>query len=147
MAAAPNTQLTGPVQDGGTASCVMEYSPANMVGLAFAFDGTVTSIGPGHSDRPGKGSLGMVGVTFTVNEWFIGGSGTTVTVDMPAPDARDGGGMNEAPPAAYDVGTRLLVSGQHRWGEATMADAIAWGCGFTRYYDRATADGWRAAPL
>jgi hypothetical protein len=137
----PNGLPTGPVWGGGTASCVMGYSPGNMAGLAFAFDGTVTSIGPGQSDRSGS-NLGLVGTTFTVNEWFVGGSGTTVTVDMPPPGDRDA--MDEVPPA-YEVGSRLLVSGQHRWGGATMDDAIAWGCGFTRYYDKATAHGWRAA--
>jgi hypothetical protein len=26
-----------------------------------------------------------------------------------------------------------------------MADAIAWGCGFTRYYDAETAQSWENA--
>jgi hypothetical protein len=50
----------------------MGYTPTNMATLAIAFDGTVTSIGEGHSDRSGV-SLGLVGTTFTVNEWFAGG--------------------------------------------------------------------------
>src|SRR6185312_11970274 len=104
------------------ASCAVDYSPAELAGLAFAFDGTVTSIGPGHSDTSGTG-LGLVGTTFTVNEWFTGGSGRTVTVDMPPPGDRLT--LGEEPPA-YQVGSRLLVSGQHRWGGTTMDDAIAW---------------------
>jgi hypothetical protein len=46
---------------------------------------------------------------------------------------------------AYGIGNRLLVSGMPRRGGAALTDAIAWGCGFTRYYDKATADSWRAA--
>lgn len=46
---------------------------------------------------------------------------------------------------AYGVGTRLLVSGGPRWGGPPLRDAIAWGCGFTRYYDPQTAADWAAA--
>lgn len=46
---------------------------------------------------------------------------------------------------SYGLGTRLLVSGEPRWGGGALTDAMAWGCGFTRYYDKATADNWRAA--
>ena len=46
---------------------------------------------------------------------------------------------------AYQIGTRLLVSGTPRWGGAPLADPIAWGCGFTRYYSRATAAEWSTA--
>jgi hypothetical protein len=42
--------------------------------------------------------------------------------------------MSESPPS-YSVGTRLLVSRE---------DAIAWGCGFTRYVDEETAAAWRS---
>jgi hypothetical protein len=137
----PGGQASGALRSTGGESCVMRYTPRNMATLAIAFDGTVTSIGEGHSDRSGV-SLGLVGTTFTVNEWFAGGSGKTVTIDMPPPGGNVATG--ELPPA-YEVGSRLLVSGAHRWNGATMDDAVAWGCGFTRYYDQATADEWRAA--
>jgi hypothetical protein len=134
----------GPLPDGSAASCVEQYSPAAVTGRAFAFDGTVSEIGPGRSDRPGAG-LGLVGVTFVVNEWFEGGSEATVTVDMPAPDAGGESSPAETPTNAYDVGTRLLVSGEPRWGGPPLTDAIAWGCGFTRYHDEDTAGAWRSA--
>ncbi|MEU8231035.1 hypothetical protein AB0C12_15685 [Actinoplanes sp. NPDC048967] len=135
-------QRTGAIPDEANGSCAFSYSPREVARRAFTFDGTVTAIGPGRSDRPDS-VLAHVGVTFTVNEWFTGGSGRTVTVDMSPPF----GGrvtMGYGPPT-YGIGTRLLVSGEHRWGGKTMADAIAWGCQFTRYYDPATADSWREA--
>jgi hypothetical protein len=132
---------TGPLPDSGLASCAFAYSPETLAERAFAFDGTVVSIGPGRTDRPGV-ELGLVGTTFEVHEWYAGGSGTTVTVVMPSPGSRRS--MSESPPA-YEIGSRLLLSGEHRWGGATMDDALAWGCGFTRYYDEATAATWGSA--
>jgi hypothetical protein len=134
-------QGKGALPDGG-ALCVEQYSAAAVTGRAFAFDGTVTEIGPGTSDRKGA-ELGYAGVTFTVHEWFSGGSGPAVTVDMASPDGNVISSVEQAP--GYEVGTRLLVSGEPRWGGAPLDDAIAWGCGFTRYYDEETADRWRAA--
>jgi hypothetical protein len=131
----------GAVPDSGMASCVESYDAGNPVtGRAFAFDGTVAAIGPAVTDRDGLDS-GLAGVRFEVNEWFDGGSAATVVVDLTKPDLS---GLEEFPPA-YGVGTRLLVSGEPRWGGAPLDDPIAWGCGFTRYYDEATADSWRAA--
>lgn len=130
----------GAVPDSGMASCVESYDAGNSVtGRAFAFDGTVAAIGPAATDREGLDS-GLAGVRFEVNEWFDGGSADTVVVDLTKPDQS---GLEEFPPA-YGVGTRLLVSGEPRWGGAPLDDPIAWGCGFTRYYDEATADSWRA---
>jgi hypothetical protein len=142
LAASSAAQRTGPLPDAANGSCALTYSPREVARRAFSFDGTVTAIGPAHSDRP-HGVLTHMGVTFTVNEWFSGGSGQTVTVDMPPPlgyfVSADYG------PPAYGIGTRLLVSGEHRWDGTTMADAIAGYCGFTRYHDPTTADRWRAA--
>lgn len=103
---------------GESQSCVEAYSPTAVAGSSFAFDGTVTAIGPARSNRPGV-ELPLAGVTFRVNEWFRGGSG--------------------------DTGTRLLVSGEPRWGGAALDAAIAWACGFTRYHDPHTAAEWAAA--
>ena len=139
---------TGPLDQGnGSASCVEAYSLTSLKGRAFAFDGTVTSIGPARSNRPGV-RLDLVAATFTVNEWFRGGSSPTVTVDMSPPRAAQPIDMSAgAWGPSYGVGTRLLVSGEPRWGGAPLDDAIAWeGCGgFTRYFDKVTADSWRAA--
>lgn len=59
--------------------------------------------------------------------------GSTVVVDL------------QAPARSYGLGSRLLVSGEPRWGGTALEDAIAWGCAFTRYYDPATANSWRRA--
>jgi hypothetical protein len=120
---------------------VEAYSPEAVAGRGFAFDGTVTEIGPAGSNRPGV-ELDLSAVTFRVHTWFRGGTGDTVTVDMDSP-----GLVSSAGPAVppYDVGTRLLVSGEPRWGGAPLDDPIAWSCGFTRPYDPRTAAEWAAA--
>ncbi len=135
---------TGPIGDrsNAAASCAEGYSPTALANTAFAFDGTVTDIGPGTTNKPGRGQLDTAAVTFTVNEWFSGGSSDTVTVDLirPTVDA----GSAETP--VYEEGTRLLVSGEPRWGGEPLDDPIAWTCGdFTRYYEEAVADEWRRA--
>lgn len=43
----------GPVPVDATTDCVETYSPSAVAGRAFAFDGTVTGIGPARSNRPG----------------------------------------------------------------------------------------------
>ena len=127
---------------GVSTSCIEGYSPAALAGSSFAFDGTVTAVGPARSNRPGV-SLPLAGVTFRVNQWFRGGSGPTVTVDLDAPPTANSSSDSSVP--AYGVGTRLLVSGAPRWGGAPLDAAIAWGCGFTRSYDPQTAAEWAAA--
>ena len=129
----------GPLPGTAAVSCVEQYSPREVMDRAFAFDGTVTAIGPGRTDRGDEGDLGYAGVTFEVHEWFRGGSAATITIDLEPPGASPDGRP------AYDVGTRLLVSGEHRWGGSTDADLLGWGCGFTRYHDASTADAWRQA--
>lgn len=141
VGANPTARRTGPLPDGGAAGCVEQYSPAAVTNRAFAFDGVVVRIGAATTDH-GDSDLGLAGVTFTVREWFAGGSGSTVTVDMqpPVEDA----GLSESGPA-YGIGSRLLVSGEPRWGGPALADPIAWGCQFTRYYDPDTAEAWDQA--
>lgn len=78
-------------------------------------------------------------MTFTVHEWFRGGSGDSVTVDLAAPGGFAGRGKD------YELGTRLLVSGEPRWGGEALERPIAWSCGFTRYHDVETATAWREA--
>ena len=133
---------TGPVGDGGAgASCVETYSASTLVNRDFSFDGTVLAIGLGATNKPGMGELEIAAVTFRVNEWFKGGTGDTVAVDMGPPTPGD---ASQEP--AYEEGTRLLVSGEPRWGGQPLDDAIAWSCGgFTRYYEPAVADAWRRA--
>jgi len=131
----------GPVSFSATASCVEDYSPEAMTGRAFAFAGTVTEIGESVTDRGDSGDLGYSGVTFQVEEWFVGDGPATFTVDMGAPTKSR---MSESAPS-YFVGSRLLVSGEDRWGEGGLEDPIAWGCGFTRYFDESTSAAWRSA--
>ncbi|RBY90793.1 hypothetical protein [Blastococcus sp. TF02A-26] len=139
--AGPADGPTGELPTDSAASCVEEYSPQAVADRAFAFDGTVVAIGPPVGNGGGA-PLDLVGVTFRVDEWYRGGSGETVTVDMDPPD---GGLRTSEPVAVYGIGTRLLVSGEPRWGGAPLDAPLAWSCGFTRYSDPATAAGWAAA--
>lgn len=136
-------QLIGPLPDGTATSCVEEYSPEAVADRAFAFDGVVVDVGSATSNRGGDSNLDLAGVTFEVGEWFSGGRGSTVTIDMPAP-TEGSHGLSEGGPS-YAIGSRLLVSGEPRWGGTALSDAIAWSCDFTRYYDPATANSWARA--
>lgn len=142
----PATGAATPPPGGGSgvsSSCIEGYSPAALAQRSFAFDGTVTAIDPAGSNRPGA-ALPLASVTFRVNQWFRGGSGPAVTVDMdPSPTADSSTGDESVP--VYAVGTRLLVSGAPRWGGAPLDAPIAWGCGFTRTYTAQTAAEWAAA--
>lgn len=139
----PTADRTGPLPDGGAADCVESYTPDAVRGRAFAFDGVVMEAGPSVSDRGDEGDLGLPGVTFEVQEWFSGGQADTVTVDMqiPVTDSMD----PSDPGYTYGIGSRLLISGEARWGGSPLDDPIAWSCGFSRYYDPDTATAWRAA--
>lgn len=135
---------SGALPDAGSASCVESYDPLAVRGRAFAFDGEVARVGPSVSDRGDGTDLGLSGVTFTVREWFLGGRGDTVTVDMP-PQSQVSDPSSEQGPI-YGIGSRLLVSGESRWGgRSPLAAPIAWTCGFTRYYDQDSATEWRDA--
>lgn len=131
----------GALPDGGAARCVERYTPQAVRHRAFAFDGTVTDIGT--AEGTGVNDLGYVGVAFTVNEWFHGADTATVTIDMASPEVTSE--ETSVSGGSYAVGTRLLVSGEPRWGGGQLDDAVAWGCGFTRYFDAQTADRWRAS--
>lgn len=127
---------TGPLGGAAGALCAEEYNMDNLTHRDFAFDGTVTASGS-------EGESGKV--SFDVQEWFRGGSERTAVVELTPPGLGDGrtAGMETGP--AYQVGTRLLVSGEPRFGGPPLKDAIAWSCGFSRYYDAATAAAWRQA--
>ena len=130
----------GAVSGAGVGSCVEIYDLVRLKNRAFAFDGTVTQTEVSKPLADGTGALdGYLAVTFHVNEWFKGGAQSNVTVDMFGPAA------NSAQEMSYGVGSRLLVSGEPRFGGSPLKAAVAWGCGFTRYYDEATAASWRNA--
>lgn len=143
-----DAEPTGPRPTGAlgaqdaAASCVESYTPEAVGARSFAFDGTVLEIGPPVSDRGGEADLPLAGVTFEVNEWFSGGEGATVTVDMDVPAE---GVITSAGGQPIEEGWRLLVSGEPRWGGEPLDAPIAWTCGFSRYYDAQTAAAWRDA--
>lgn len=113
-------------------SCVEAYSLAALASRSFAFDGEVTEISPGNQ------------VTFRVFEWFAGGEGDRVTIQMYAAPDSSAGVPSEFGPE-YAEGTRMLVSGEPRWGGAPLNDAIAWSCGFSRVYSLDAATEWDEA--
>jgi hypothetical protein len=139
---------TGALADIGSMSCVNTYSPRTVADRAFAFDGTVVRIGPGATVGPAGGEIRYAAVTFRVNEWFRGGTSPEVTADMtpPSTSGRDvDTRSDEQGLTSYGIGSRLLVSGEPRWGGPALKDAVVFGCGFTRYYDKQTASAWRQA--
>jgi hypothetical protein len=72
-----------------------------------------------------------------VNHWYKGGTEATVTVEFSfnrSEDQNIGGG----------IGTRLLVTGQPRWGGKALDDPTAWGCGFTQMWSAQAAQEWSA---
>jgi len=123
-----------------SASCIYPYSARAVAeNTEFAFDGTVLDVGEPISRHSSEGAAWRyVGVTFEVNEWFKGFSGTSITVDLVASGTTSVGDE----PLNYKRGTRLLVSGR-----ADSLAPIAWyGCGgFTRNYDQGVAQTWRKA--
>lgn len=137
-ASAEGAPRSGPLPDGGAVSCVEHYSLETLQDRAFAFDGVVIAIGSSVSDRGDSGDLNLAGVTFDVREWFTGGDASEVTVDVQG--VGEGTAEEDLP---FRVGTRLLVSGEPRWGGAPLDSPIAWGCGFSRYYDEEAAAAWR----
>jgi hypothetical protein len=109
---------------------------------AFAFDGTVTEVATTDLADPEGNSLGPIAdVTFDVHEWYTGDLGRSFTIDMTPPVTTDHGSDSEWG-QPYAVGTRLLVSGESRWGGGP-SDAVAWGCGFSRYFSTEEASEWR----
>ncbi|MDP1793705.1 MAG: hypothetical protein Q8K63_06160 [Acidimicrobiales bacterium] len=124
VSSATSTTLAagGPLSPGGgmTGSCVEMYSLANLAHREVAFDGVVEAV---------EGDT----ITFRVNRWYRGGSGTTTTRQ----GAATLGGMTSAGAGTpLTPGSRLLVAGD---GE------FAWSCGFTQAYDAEVAAQWATA--
>jgi hypothetical protein len=117
-----------------SASCVASYSAATLASRTWAFDGTVVRTGNGRDSHLGSVPV----VTFRVHRWYKGGSDRLATVQFSFAESEDqhvrGG-----------VGTRLLVSGEPRWGGKPLDDRVAWGgCGFTRRWSATAAKVWAA---
>lgn len=109
----------GAITPGGSmsGSCVEFYDLTTLEGRETAFDGTLVAV---DGDR----------ATFTVNQWFRGGDGTSVTL---AGASVLQGNNSAQPGASLTPGTRLLVAGD---------GGFAWSCGFTQPYDAAVAQQW-----
>ena len=132
---APRTR-TGALAGAGSALCVKSYNPTTLRERAFAFDGVVERIvAPDIIPPSSPGDPPYDAVTFRVSEWFRGMGDGTVTIALLQPASE------EAPPS-YQVGTRLLVTGEPRFGGPPLRDPVGWTCGFTRYYDPQTASLW-----
>lgn len=121
---------------GATSSCVEEYSLTTLANRAFAFDGTVTEIESPEDTSPGSTAYALV--TFEVHEWFRPDGPNQVSVEMNPP-----GIDSSLPSADYALGSRLLISGEPRWGGEPLDDPIVWSCGFSRTHSMEAAEGWR----
>lgn len=135
----PPTSAADPTGDvfGGEMMCVEVYGPQTLANRGFAIDGTVVAIGEAPADPEADP---YVDVTFAVNRWFRGGEGEQVMVGMFPPDVTTSVGNT-----SYEVGSRLLVSGEDRDGGTVVDDPLAWPCGFTRWYDAGEAATWAQA--
>ena len=102
----------------GLGSCVESYSLSTLPHREVAFDGTVKAINGNE-------------VAFTVNDWYKGGTESTVKLDG---NGMVGGAITSAGGPNLTVGDRYLVAGD---------GGFVWSCGFTQPYDPATAQQWR----
>jgi len=130
----------GALPDSGAADCEPASSAADVAARGMSFDGTVTAVGATIANQPTPAER-YVPVTFAVTEWFRGGNGTSITVAM-LPPLAPGELAGESHPS-YGVGTRLLVSGERV--DPALGSMLAFGCGYSRYYDQQTATAWRGA--
>lgn len=140
---------SGALPSGASVDCVERYGLRTLRKRAFAFDGSVLRVAGNSGRTIGTEADPYAAVTFKVHEWFRGGSRPEITVAMFPPTTTPTPGHAGAPNAeqgpSYGIGTRLLVSGEPRWGGSPLHDPIAWPCGFSRYYDQASATAWRQA--
>ncbi|MBA3945842.1 MAG: hypothetical protein H0X37_14900 [Herpetosiphonaceae bacterium] len=138
----------GQVITSSTGSCAQIYSLQTLVQRTFAFDGTVKSIesrlDPSLSNEPGDPPPRTPWVTFTVNHWYKGGTGSETSLWMyVAIMSEDGKTFRSySDGIAAQVGTRLLVTGEPRGSEPVPSQRIAWTCGFTQPYTSRTAAEW-----
>ncbi len=134
---------SGPLPHSGSASCVEPYSMDTLAARHISFDGTIQNISPTESRGGGKQASDYAEVAFAVNRMFRGPRREQIVVLLPKPDS-NGPSLPQAPPP-YEVGMRLLVSGERLSVKEASNPYVAWGCGFTRYWDSTTADHWDQA--
>ncbi|MGH2711210.1 MAG: hypothetical protein ACRDH9_08420 [Actinomycetota bacterium] len=123
-----------------SALCVEVYSPETLAGRSFAFDGTVMAIETRTDPKLPAEEAEVPWVTFDVNRWYIGGSSDEIGVWVEPLNVETSNGTITA-----EVGTRLLVSGEPRWGGDPLEDPLAWICGFTQPWSEEAAAEWEAA--
>ena len=116
------------------ASCVSGYDTTILAQRTWAFDGTLVSLGVLEDSHLGS----VPSATFSVNHWYRGGSGDQVTVQF------EMGPISEFVPEV-GAGTRLLVTGEPRWGGQPLDDPVAWACGFTQPWTADAAASWANA--
>ncbi len=150
MAGAPVT-AGEPVQAGtSSGSCVETYSPENLKHRGFAFDGTISAIelrdDPVVADGGAGEDVKLPWVSFKINEWYAGGSGSEVSVWMPGLQVSGTEPQIISTGTIFgDVGTRLLVAGEAIGVGNAPEQGIAWSCGFTQPYTPDTAAEWQGA--
>ena len=123
-----------------SALCVEVYSPETLSNRSFAFDGTVTAIETRTDPKLPEGENESQWLTFDVHEWYLGGSEPSVGVWVDGLNVETTVGTITA-----EVGTRLLVAGEPRWGGRPLEDPLAWSCGFTQQWSEEAAAEWEAA--
>jgi hypothetical protein len=114
-------------------SCAFSFTDRTLAERAWAFDGTATRESTGLDSHLG----GVQSTTFRVNHWYKGGSAAAVTVEFSF-------GRSEDQTIDGGIGTRLLVTGEPRWGGQPLDNPVAWGCGFTQVWTADGAQHWSA---
>ncbi len=126
----PSSQVAAQQRSG---SCAFAFTDRTLAERAWAFDGTATRESTGLDSHFGA----VPTTTFRVNHWYKGGSAAAVTVEFSFDRSEDqtihGG-----------IGTRLLVTGEPRWGGKPLDEPVAWGCGFTQVWTAQAAQQWSA---
>ena len=103
------------------ASCVEEFTVANLAKRSWAFDGTVIEVIPPKDEESENPDDIVTTVRFKVNRWYRGGRGGTfsaLTYESPG-SVSSVGGVDTA------IGARILASGE---------DKYLWACGFSKVY-------------
>jgi hypothetical protein len=118
--------------------------PRFLASADFAFDGSVSAIRHGSADTSMVGAAEPDTVTFTVHEWFRGGTGDA-TVTLAFPRATPVSDRPDETTLNYGLGTRILVRGEIPPG-GTFPDQVQIGeiCGPSNYYDATAAAILRA---
>jgi hypothetical protein len=103
--------------DSANSSCVEQFSEDTLASRSWAFDGTIERVVVPEDPE----SQAPTEVVFTVNRWYKGGSGSTITVKTYSRP----GSVDSADGPDPSIGARVLASGE---------DVYLWSCGFSVPY-------------